>query len=100
MSQELSPEEQIVVAVKMDTMQRVVDGMLTTSGHEPLISKLEPSQLAEFWAVLSNTDDLKNWVVPLQSVLGTRNLTKLQWLNKPLKIAKIIASSTVLTESK
>ena len=48
-----------------------------------------------FWS-----DDLKNWVVPLQSVLGTRNLTKLQWLNKPLKIAKIIANSTVLTESK
>jgi hypothetical protein len=94
----ISEAEKIVLAVKLDTMSHVVDSMLTMNGHEPLISKLTPEQLGEFWSVLSSTNELKHWVLPLQPVLGTRNLTKLQWLNQPLKIAKIIANSTPATE--
>lgn len=95
----ISEAEKIVLAVKMDTMSHVVDSMLTMNGHDPLIAKLTPQQLGEFWSVLTSTNELKHWVLPLQPILGTRNLTKLQWLNQPLKIAKIIANSTSLVEA-
>jgi hypothetical protein len=95
----LSGPEKVVLAVKLETLVKVFDGMLQQNGREPLLQFLDSKKLGEFWTALATSDETKDWILPLKDLLGTRNLTVLQWLNQPLKIAKIIVRTSGIVKA-